>query len=296
MIKILLCVDDTDDITKETSTGKVASLMAEEVVNLGGEIYLGITRHQLFLSDEIDYTSHNSSMCFEAYIEKDKVIELWDNCVIALENEMSDVSDPGICLCEMDKVTNIDKLISFGLIAKEEVVSKESAYKLAQECNVRLEEFGGKGIGVIGAIAGVGLRLFGNDGTFRGGKKLFGLENSTVLVRELKNELGIEEISTIDGHFLNEHEKVRVEEQIKLVYRNYKKIALVKKDGVYNWKICRKSELFNKDMLEITPEYHCNNFNFDNDIDECIDQKNTCCNCLYRRWTENGMDCCIVES
>lgn len=66
MIRYYLCVDDTDDLTKKTSTGKIAEHIKKEAESLGSVIDYGITRHQLLLDDAIAYTSHNSSMCFRA--------------------------------------------------------------------------------------------------------------------------------------------------------------------------------------------------------------------------------------
>ena len=62
-MKIILCIDDTDDLTKETSTGAIAQKIATKLQEKGGKLIDGISRHQLLLHEEIDYTSHNSSMC-----------------------------------------------------------------------------------------------------------------------------------------------------------------------------------------------------------------------------------------
>ena len=49
MIRYYLCVDDTDDLTKKTSTGKIAEHIKKEAESLGSVIDYGITRHQLLL-------------------------------------------------------------------------------------------------------------------------------------------------------------------------------------------------------------------------------------------------------
>ena len=51
-MRIYICVDDTDDLTKSTSTGKIADMIAQEIVKMGGTMDKGITRHQLLLHDE----------------------------------------------------------------------------------------------------------------------------------------------------------------------------------------------------------------------------------------------------
>ncbi len=48
------------------------------------------------------------------------------------------------------------------------LLTKQEAYMLANTTGVHLSENGGTGDGIVGALAGTGLRLDGNDGRFRG--------------------------------------------------------------------------------------------------------------------------------
>ena len=172
MTRIALCVDDTDDLTKETSTGKVAEQIAACVTAAGGSVELGITRHQLLLDESVPYTSHNSSMAFTAWIGQGSEGELWDEAVRIVRGEMSAVADPGLCLALLPQDEDdalLYELVDFGRRAKQEYVSKAQTYELAAKISwLRLEELGGDGQGVVGALAGVGLRLSGSDGRFRG--------------------------------------------------------------------------------------------------------------------------------
>ena len=177
MASIIVCVDDTDDETRSTSTGKVAEMIASRVVELGGRIRLGITRHQLLLSEDVPYTSHNSSMAFEALVPESRVDELHDDAVKILAKECVETADPGLAIAilpereEMDEVAQqqIEALVAFGRRAKRVYCPKESAYGVAQGIPwVSLSEHGGDGQGVVGALAGIGLRLSGSDGRFRG--------------------------------------------------------------------------------------------------------------------------------
>lgn len=172
MERIALCVDDTDDLTKETSTGKVAELIAACVAELGGAVELGITRHQLLLDESVPYTSHNSSMAFTAWVPQGCCEELWQQAVGVVRREMSAAADPGLCLAILPQDADdplLYELIDYGRRAKAEYVSKARAYALAERIPwLRLEELGGDGQGVVGALAGVGLRLSGSDGRFRG--------------------------------------------------------------------------------------------------------------------------------
>ena len=65
----LISIDDTDDVTKAVSTGGIAEEIGRVLTKEGGRIRDGISRHQLLLSDEIAYTSHNSAMCIEIEID-----------------------------------------------------------------------------------------------------------------------------------------------------------------------------------------------------------------------------------
>lgn len=172
MTWVALCVDDTDDLTKETSTGKVAERIAAYVIEAGGFVELGITRHQLLLDENVPYTSHNSSMAFTAWIASGSEAELWDHAAAIVRDEMSAVSDPGLCLALLPQDEDdalLYELVDFGRRVKQEYVSKAQAYELAAKIPwLRLEELGGDGQGVVGALAGVGLRLSGSDGRFRG--------------------------------------------------------------------------------------------------------------------------------
>ena len=174
MRHLIICVDDTDDESKSTSTGEIAEIIASSAQELGATILLGISRHQLLLDPSIQYTSHNSSMAFEALIDNDKYEQLYKLAVRAIDENKVAAADPGLCIVDLpsdtdDALANINKLIAFGQKAKREVCSKDEAYALADSIPwVDLSEHGGDGSGVIGAIAGVGLRLSGNDGRFRG--------------------------------------------------------------------------------------------------------------------------------
>lgn len=294
MVKIVMCADDTDDISKKTSTGKVVEMISKVTELFGGIIYLGITRHQLLLDEEIAYTSHNSAMCFEAEVPEDKLDEIWTEAGKILTGEMAETSDPGLCMCRFDRVMNRDKLINFGIRAQKEVLTKEQAYLLAEDTNVRLEEFGGTGLGVIGAIAGVGLRLSGNDGTFRG-KGRMDIKLKSLSVSELKCKLDVSNVITKTGEILQDETVIHTGSQVKLIYSNYQKNAVAKKHINETWEICGKSDIFDNILALNYWNICCNHFRLDNDSEECVNRQKACYNCLYRRWTKEGMLCVLSK-
>lgn len=170
MKKVLICIDDTDDL-ESIGTGELLENICSglEAAGLGKGGF--ITRHQLFISGRIAYTSHNSCMCCQA--ETENVSALVSFAAAYLEEHAAPGSDPGLCVLDLDGGADTGALTVFGLRAQSEVLTKADAYALAEKTGpaLRLSEHGGTGDGVIGALAGVGLRLSGSDGRVKG--KLF---------------------------------------------------------------------------------------------------------------------------
>ncbi|MGI6257946.1 MAG: hypothetical protein ACOYJU_07745 [Anaerovoracaceae bacterium] len=291
MTRVLICVDDTDDLTKETSTGAIADMICEAVVGLGGRLNKGVTRHQLLLHNDIAYTSHNSSMCMDMTVDKEFSVEKIETEAkrVILEN-MADTSDPGLCICRLDELKFPARLISFGKRAQLEVLDKAEAYRVADEIGgTLLKEHGGDGSGVIGALAGVGLRLMGSDGTFRGGKEAK-YAGSSFSVKEWLGKEGVEQVLDTSGNALDEKTQIHIEDRIKFALLNDKK-TLVAKERKGNYYGCDKKILYGEDRKIDLWLNSCHLYIEDNDREEQITKEVACYNCLYRRWTPRGYDC-----
>lgn len=289
-MNILICVDDTDDLTKSTSTGKIADMIAKAIEKEGAKLIQGVTRHQLLLHDDIDYTSHNSSMCMELTTDL-SVSRMKEIAEQVLKSDMADSSDPGLCFCVPEQLKDPDSIIAFGKRAQREVIQKQEAYDLAQRAGgIILEEYGGTGIGVIGAIAGIGLRMSGNDGTVRGGK---GIEyaGQVMPVKKWKTLMNIEQAVDFDGNILSDDIMIKAGDRLKLAYLDHKVTLVAKeKDGVLT--ACKKKDLYENDKAVNSWQKPCDSFEEDNDLGECYNEGEVACwNCLYRRWTGDGYRC-----
>ena len=117
-----------------------------------------ISRHQLRVHTGIPYTSHNSAMVFEAEtaVEQECVIEFLGQY---LTRHSAPGPAPGLCIVPQLRPNAQEALIFYGRRAKQEVLTKDEAYALAKDIGAHLSEHGGTGGGVIGALAGIGLRL-----------------------------------------------------------------------------------------------------------------------------------------
>jgi hypothetical protein len=240
-MKIFLCIDDTDNIDSK-GTGAIAGEIATLIESNGWGKCQSITRHQLLVHPDVPYTSHNSSMCFTADLDGDYLEATISGAIKVLETESAAGSDPGLCVFVPERLTQHQhqELIQYGLKAKREVLTKEEAYQLADTLSIHLSEHGGTGQGVIGALAGVGLRLTGNDGRFKGNHKL-NSSNKTVTVKEIIEDTKIEIVRTQAGLILDEEEQISVGEKLKSVLLNHTPVLLVESvvvDGISIWQPC----------------------------------------------------------
>lgn len=136
-------------------------------------------------------------------------------------------SDPGLCVVQKNEQLDSDRLIAFGQSAKQQVLCKEQAYRLAKESGIHLSEHGGTGDGVIGALAGIGLRLQGEDGRYRGWYHL-GLPGTAITVGELCHYPFIDTVLTQSGSILAPDTPVCIgSEKIKTIRMRNQQVVMV---------------------------------------------------------------------
>jgi hypothetical protein len=79
---------------------------------------------------------------------------------------------------------------------------------------------------VIGALAGAGLRLSGNDGRFKGKLAIPGDADGVARVRDI-GEYGVDSVRTVGGDVLGDDERVIVGPECKLVLLAGEAVLLV---------------------------------------------------------------------
>jgi hypothetical protein len=242
-MQIAISIDDTDNL-ESRGTGALATLLAEEIDQQSWGKSRFITRHQLLVHPDIPYTSHNSAMCFTAEIVPEHLQTIIDFASGFLARESASGSDPGLCIVPLDRLEQPADLVAFGRRAKEEVLSKEAAYALAEKAGIHLSEHGGSGQGVIGALAGAGLRLSGNDGRLKGWLNI-AAKNGRVSVAELQAHADVDEVRSVDGSEVSGDELVRLGDKVKTVLLEGKAVLLIEPlvaDGSA-WQSCSKQRL-----------------------------------------------------
>jgi hypothetical protein len=165
-----VAIDDTDRAEEDgrgQGTGAKSRAFAREIVEALGARKLGITRHQLLVDPAVPYTSHNSSACIVVESELDRgqaidaIVEVGE---LYLPEIASPGADVGLCVAEEPQIG--ESIVEWGRRAKVEVLSMDEAERIAADAALYLRGLTGDEMGVIGALAAVGLRRSGQDGRF----------------------------------------------------------------------------------------------------------------------------------
>jgi tRNA(Ile2) C34 agmatinyltransferase TiaS len=158
---IYIGMDDTD-----TAESRGTGLLARNVAAALSEDFrvLGVVRQQLLRCEpRVPCTKNNSS--------KGLILEAKGGCDLAalaarvrglMLADFIPGSDPGLCVAS-DAHADV---IEWGRRAQRELLTKSEAIALATRHRIHLEELGGDGMGVIGALAAVGLTAGGEAGRY----------------------------------------------------------------------------------------------------------------------------------
>ncbi|KPL24527.1 MAG: hypothetical protein AMJ75_03555 [Phycisphaerae bacterium SM1_79] len=160
MTTILIGIDDTDN-AHSRGTGRLARLLSAECERRGMRP-LGVTRHQFLVDPAIPYTSHNSGACIA--VETNDNIESARFAFDFVAQRAAEGADPGVCIGQADVIE--PDIMEFAKAATHRIVKIQDAFSLAGEAPIELRGLGGTSQGVIGALASVGLRAYGNYGRY----------------------------------------------------------------------------------------------------------------------------------
>lgn len=242
-MNIFISIDDTDNLDS-IGTGEVLEELTAALEQQQLALCSFVTRHQLFIHPDIAYTSHNSSMCCAGITEHlDEVIAF---CRDYMDSHCAEGSDPGLCILVPDRLASPDSLISFGRAAKQTVLTKADARAVADRLGdaVFLSEHGGTGDGIIGALAGCGLRMSGNDGRVKGKLKP-AAPGEVLTVANFCRTYRIDRVLDLDQQSLQPDDRLIFKEQSKALYSDFQKTVYAAKaledDGL--WHPLSKKEL-----------------------------------------------------
>lgn len=164
MNALLVALDDTDD-AESIGTGRLARLLADELVGRGLGASATVTRHQLLVHPDIPYTSHNSAACIRLEGAGDAAA-VAETSRAFLGAHRHEGANPGLCVLAADAVPGA--VVALARRAQREVLRLDAFDRAAAAAGVdsALWSSGETGQGRIGALCGAALRATGEDGRF----------------------------------------------------------------------------------------------------------------------------------
>jgi hypothetical protein len=242
-MRYLIGIDDTDNL-ESRGTGFRARCLGASLADAGLATTNGVSRHQLLVHPDIPYTSHNSAACLDADVAGGRLEEVIAFCRDFLLRESAEGSDASLCIAAFDTLD--DEVQAFGRQAKERVLAREDAIDVARRAGIFLEGLTGDHGGMIGALAGVGLRRTGHDGRFiwlEGIRELAG----TARARDLLRTTGIDAIEDRQGTPVPADDVICVDPWTRAVLLGHRAVLLVeeteKKDVGPDWQLLPREEI-----------------------------------------------------
>jgi hypothetical protein len=242
-MRYLIGIDDTDNL-ESRGTGFRARCLGASLADAGLAATNGVSRHQLLVHPDIPYTSHNSSACLDADVPDGRLDDVVAFCRDFLLRESAGGSDAGLCIAAFDTLD--DEVPAFGRQAKERVLTRAEAVAAARRAGVFLEGLTGDHGGMIGALAGVGLRRTGHDGRFiwlEGVRELAGTARASDLLRDT----GIDAIEDRQGTPVPADAVICVDPWPRAVLLGRRAVLLVeeaeKKDVGFDWQLLPREEI-----------------------------------------------------
>lgn len=235
---VLVGIDDTDNLYSR-GTGFIVRQLATQLKNNKLATLNCVSRHQLFVHDDIPYTSHNSSACMELITEN--IDDLYKYCRKYLLDVAADGSDVGLCIMPFGEIP--DEIVRWGLNAKKIVLNKQKAIDLSEKHNIILEGLTGTHDGIIGSMAACGLRKEGNDGRILMLNSDFRSFSGKMKAKMICNNFHIQNIFDTFDALISPETEIFLEEGWKPILRNGFYTLIVEKDDKSNWKSISKDLL-----------------------------------------------------
>lgn len=192
---IYIGMDDTD-ILESRGTGALARSVAAALSS--DYSVLGVIRQQLLRDPRVPCTKNNSSKGLlleapEGGATGEVLGALAARVRELMLGDFIDGSDPGLCVAAAVPA----EVVEFGFRAQREFLSKAEARDLAGRRGIHLEELGGDGMGIIGALAAVGLTASGDAGRYIEAGRLRSLSGMRTVDELLA--AGVDAVETRDG-------------------------------------------------------------------------------------------------
>jgi hypothetical protein len=241
--QLLIGIDDTDNL-ESRGTGYQARSLGAAITENGWGSCRVITRHQLLKSPLVPFTSHNSAACVRVQSDASQLEAITDFCLEYLEKNSAEGSDAGLCIA-WERSIPLD-IYRFGFLCKQQLVSQNQAWALAETHQINLYGLTGDKDGVIGALAAVGLQASGSDGRMLWLANMREQAEKTVKLGHLINRTGIDLVQSIEGQVLTDIDlDITMGPWPRAIWLGGKATLIVEPDGekAYGWQVAAKDYL-----------------------------------------------------
>lgn len=215
-MKIYVAIDDSMQLDGGKA-GVTASSLAKAIEDNEWGTCSIASRHRLYPNPITGCKKHNTARSFSADIKEEKLNEFIGYACKMIKEVVTPESNTGFAVVVPEQMENTDELIEYAYKTKEELVNKDQALELAKKPGIYLFALSGSGQGIIGALAGAGLNMTGNDGQFRGKLEMSKEEYYIATVKEIIEKTYVEQVKNMDFENLGNDEYVRMGEKVKVV-------------------------------------------------------------------------------
>jgi len=215
-MRIYVGIDDSRQLDGYKA-GETASRLVEAIATNGwGQAQIP-SRHRLYPHPSTGCRKHNTARSFSADIEDEALPVFLEYAATQIQDLLTPDSNTGLAIVIPEQMDNYQELVDYAYRVKEELVAQDEARRFADQRGVFLLELNGTGRGIIGALAGAGLRSTGNDGQFRGKLQMGGEDYAVVSVGAIVAQTHVEQVKSMDFQILEFDERVRLGEKVKIV-------------------------------------------------------------------------------
>lgn len=215
-MKICVAIDDSRQLDG-AKAGETASILTKFIEENGWGKSAIPSRHRLYSNPATGCKKHNTARSFSADIGEQYLEEFIAYACNLIKSTGSADSNAGLAVIVPEQMENTEGLIDYAYRVKEELVGRNEALELSRNPGIYLYALSGSGQGIIGALAGAGLRLTGNDGQFRGKLHIGSGENYIATVKEIVDASYVEQVKNMDFEKIDDDEHVRMGEKVKIV-------------------------------------------------------------------------------
>jgi hypothetical protein len=215
-MKIIAGIDDARRMDGG-GAGETSTLLATVIQEQGWGSSQLASRHRLYPNPLTGYRKHNTARSFTAEIATTYLPYFISYACKEIRESSLSEANAGLAIILLDQLEDCKDLIDYAFRVKECMVDKDEALTLAKKPGILLYELSGNGKGIVGALAGAGLRMTGNDGQFRGKLRIGTGDGYIATVREIILTSHVQQVKTMDFEVLESNEQVRMGEKVKVV-------------------------------------------------------------------------------